>query len=117
MDIENPRLRARAIGGYWDLWIYYTATFHPAELNQEFKDTVNYWEHDPEWYDLISAANWDTFRPQSTRIDVEWELLQVPADLLDTEWGDEEVRGEVYLHSTVAGVTINKMTPIVTISP
>ena len=121
MNIENPLLRVRGLGTVeplrWDLWITYTLVFHPGEINQEFQDAVHYWEHDPEWYDLLEASDWDTFRPQQTRVPVEWEWRGVPAEVLDTEWGDEEIRGEVVLHSFTAGVTINAFTPIVTISP
>jgi hypothetical protein len=113
MNIENPRLRVRRLGGYWDLWIYYTATFTQGELNTVFHDMVDYWEHDPDWSDQLSLSDWFRFTARNTREDIEWEWLGVPEDVLDTEWGDEELKGRVKLFSELSQVTIERWTPIV----
>jgi hypothetical protein len=112
MDIENPRLRARRLGDYWDLWIYYTATFNPGELNTVFQDSVDFYEHDPRISDQLHWSHWVTFTATKTRHDITWEWLGVSEDVLDTEWGDEEFKGLVELHSNTSGVTIRRWTPI-----
>jgi hypothetical protein len=111
MDILNPRLRARRLGGYWDFWIYYTAVFTPTELGSVFADRVEYWEYDPDYWDKLGSSDWDFFTPRNQLEDIEWKLT-VHEDVVDTEWGDEEVRGRVYLARPGTN-GIHRDTPIV----
>lgn len=111
MDILNPRLRVRRLGSYWDLWIFYTAVFTQAELGDVFQDRVEFWEYDPDDWDLLGSSGWDTFTARNQLVDFEWEWLGVPEDVLDTEWGDEELRGVVFL-ARPGGQVKSKPTPI-----
>ncbi|MFI6978999.1 hypothetical protein ACIBSV_10420 [Embleya sp. NPDC050154] len=122
MDITNRTVTARrAAGSRWAFEVRWTVTLTPSEASSGtlFQDAYRMWEWDVSDHDALT--NWSTsdpFDPPSTTVK-RIARLNMPADALDTESGEEEIRAQIGVRNVSAGGPwlIDRFTPIVHISP
>ena len=85
--------------GTWIFTISYTVHFGPFELGKAFNDAVKIWEHDPSDDDRISAYPVpDRFVATASSV-FRKKQLTLPAHVVDTEVGREEVYAWIWLRN------------------
>jgi len=95
-----------------------TETFLLEELNQgfAFEDWVTLWEWDDSDHDHIDNQEVERFKPKSIQRRRSWSW-EIDGEVLDTELGGEEIRAQIFLRNATTGSTIDKVTPLLQISP
>lgn len=116
MEIFRPTMTASQSGDLWTLEITADEAFLLEEVGQEFEDWVTLWEWDDSDHDFIDNQEVRRFKLQSVQKRRSW-AWEIDGEVLDTELGGEEIRAQIFLRNVATGATINKVTPLLQISP
>jgi hypothetical protein len=98
----------------WRFIISYTVHFDPFEVGHAFDDAAKVWEHDPSDDDRITAYPVpDTFVATDPSV-FRKKQMTVPAGVLNTEIGKEEIYAWIWLrsHDSTGPAADEKKTPI-----